>query len=391
MRDAEVGQALPDAAGRGAGRDLGLDGGVEAREGLVQDQQPRLHGERAGDGQPLALAAAEVERPAVRRPRPRARPPPSARARARRRSCASPRPRISSGSDDDLARGEPRVESAAAESWNRSCTRSRNARRAPPRSADTSVAFEADLAARRLLQAGETARQRRLAGARLADQGHDARRARSSRSTSGQGVARPRRARPRGAVALGSGRGCGRAARSPHEGSNAPGGRPAAATSRAGRRSAHAGSAIGQRGSKAQPAGSAPGRAARPRSGPAAARRRPRVPGRADRRARAHACRDAVASPNTWAGVPPSTRRARVHHEHAPGQRGQGAEVVARHEDGQARGAPAARRSRRAHLGLGRGVERGRRLVGQEQAPGRQARACAMTTRWRWPPLSSCG
>ena len=41
-------------------------------------------------------------------------------------------------------------------------------------------------------------------------------------------------------------------------------------------------------------------------------------------------------------------------------------------------------------LGLGGDVEGGRGLVGDQQLPG-EARAMAMTTRWRMPPESWCG
>ena len=41
-------------------------------------------------------------------------------------------------------------------------------------------------------------------------------------------------------------------------------------------------------------------------------------------------------------------------------------------------------------LGLHRHVQRGRRLVGHDQRRA-QARAIAISTRWRFPPDSSCG
>jgi hypothetical protein len=40
---------------------------------------------------------------------------------------------------------------------------------------------------------------------------------------------------------------------------------------------------------------------------------------------------------------------------------------------------------------LGGDVERGGRLVGDQQRPGSQASAMAIMMRWRWPPESWCG
>ena len=42
-------------------------------------------------------------------------------------------------------------------------------------------------------------------------------------------------------------------------------------------------------------------------------------------------------------------------------------------------------------LRLGRDVEAGDDLVGDDERPGSSASARAMPTRWRWPPESSCG
>ena len=47
--------------------DLGLDGGVEAGGGLVEDEQLRVHGQRHGDDDALLLAAGELERVAAQR------------------------------------------------------------------------------------------------------------------------------------------------------------------------------------------------------------------------------------------------------------------------------------------------------------------------------------
>ena len=64
---------------------LRLHRDVERRDRLVGDQQLGLHRQRAGDADALALAARELVRVAVRAPRGRARPAPSARAPARSR------------------------------------------------------------------------------------------------------------------------------------------------------------------------------------------------------------------------------------------------------------------------------------------------------------------
>ena len=52
--------------------DLGLDGDVERRHRLVEQHQPRPHGERAGEADALALAARELVRVAVQVLRPEA-------------------------------------------------------------------------------------------------------------------------------------------------------------------------------------------------------------------------------------------------------------------------------------------------------------------------------
>ena len=49
--------------------DLGLDGHVQGADGLVAHDQLRLHGERPGDADALALAAAELVRVALHEPR----------------------------------------------------------------------------------------------------------------------------------------------------------------------------------------------------------------------------------------------------------------------------------------------------------------------------------
>ena len=62
---------------------LRLHRDVEGRDGLVGDQHLRLHGERAGDGDALALAAGELVRVAVERVGREADEAPSASGRAR--------------------------------------------------------------------------------------------------------------------------------------------------------------------------------------------------------------------------------------------------------------------------------------------------------------------
>jgi hypothetical protein len=66
VRDVEISQPVPPPQILQQADDLGLDRDIEPREGLIKDQQTRLHGQRAGDGQPLPLSTAELERPPIR-------------------------------------------------------------------------------------------------------------------------------------------------------------------------------------------------------------------------------------------------------------------------------------------------------------------------------------
>ena len=89
--------------------DLRLDRDVERRDGLVGDDQLRVQGERAGDADPLALAAGELVRVAVqvgraRGRRPRAAPAPAA-ASSREPVAVDPE-RVADDLADPLARVE---------------------------------------------------------------------------------------------------------------------------------------------------------------------------------------------------------------------------------------------------------------------------------------------
>ena len=65
---------------------LGLDGRVEARGGLVEDEQRRVGGEGHGDDDPLLSAAGELVRVAAHAARPDRRSGPCAASRARGRA-----------------------------------------------------------------------------------------------------------------------------------------------------------------------------------------------------------------------------------------------------------------------------------------------------------------
>ena len=234
--------------------DLGLDRRVEAGEGLVQDQQPRLHGQRAGDGEPLPLAAAEIEGPAVAaspRESPTLSISSSARCRRSRRArrgrgCRAARRTISAARQTRIERGRRVLEDELDALAERAQARAAAA-------ASTSSPSNQISPPVGLLEPGQAPRERRLAGAGLADQRHDRARARASRSTPARAStrrvrrvragARRSRVRPRtrtsGALSL-------------HAGRSGRGGRPRAASPRA-RVSRQSGRRSAQRGSNAQP------------------------------------------------------------------------------------------------------------------------------------------
>src|SRR5881409_4318873 len=67
VRDEEQRESEPPLQVLQEIEDLGLDGDIQRRHGLVGDDETRPDGERAGDADPLALPAAELVRMAVAR------------------------------------------------------------------------------------------------------------------------------------------------------------------------------------------------------------------------------------------------------------------------------------------------------------------------------------
>ena len=113
---------------RSAGRHRDVEGGHR----LVEQQQPRLGGQRPGHRDPLGLAAGELRRPAVapgrrRRPRRASRPPPRAPATAG--------PRAARAERDVLQDGEVREQQRLLREQRdpRWCGAARRRRRAPRR------------------------------------------------------------------------------------------------------------------------------------------------------------------------------------------------------------------------------------------------------------------
>ena len=146
---------------------LRLHGHVERRHGLVEDEKLRIDGERSGDPDALALASRELVRVAARE-----------RGASPTRSSSSPILRSRSARPSALAvprrrccRRDIRGSSDEYGSWKTICTRRRSSRSAR-RSACVNVdAADPDRSARQR-HAGASARraERRLAGARLADE-----------------------------------------------------------------------------------------------------------------------------------------------------------------------------------------------------------------------------
>ncbi len=159
-------------------RDLGLGRGVEGGERLVEHDHRGVGGERAGDRDPLPLAAAELVRVAARRRSRASRP---ARA-APRRGCSAPRGRARPPSRSPSPICEPTVRRGFSDEygfWKTICSfvSCRGARAAAERRQRDPV--EDDLAGRRLDQADDRAGERGLAAARLADEPGDPARARA--------------------------------------------------------------------------------------------------------------------------------------------------------------------------------------------------------------------
>ena len=156
--------------------------------------------------------------------------------------------------------------------------------------------------------------------------------------------------------------------------------------------SRHAAIASGQRGAKLQPAGrrAASGTCPGSRRGAGArlaARRRGSSRGVAARsaaRVGMERPREEVAARRLLHDAP------RVHHDDARARLGDDAEVVRDEEDRTSR-APAAGRAELQDLRLDRHVERGRRLVGDEQLRAGRRAPPRSSTRWRMPPENWCG
>ena len=91
VRDKQVGQAEPFLQLEHQVQDLRLHRHVERRDRFVGDDQPRVERQRAGDADPLALAAAEGMRIAAQVFGPEADEPRAVRSRASMRSCRLPR------------------------------------------------------------------------------------------------------------------------------------------------------------------------------------------------------------------------------------------------------------------------------------------------------------
>ena len=162
VRVADVGEQVED---------LGLDRDVERGDRLVQDQHARLGGERAGDRDALALAAGQRPRQGGRSAGRRGRPA-SASSATRRRARRPGRARWSrSTSSIEAPAGLARVEAGCTGPGRRSAPRGRAAAARTPcgPACERSRPQARDRAGRRPLQPDEHARQRRLAGARLAD------------------------------------------------------------------------------------------------------------------------------------------------------------------------------------------------------------------------------
>ena len=109
VRDEKIRQAQPRAQVEQQIHDLRLDGHVERRHRLVEDDERRLEGERARQADPLALAAAELVR--ILRLRLAAEADKVEQIRTlSARARLSPRPWIASGSPTIVAGRHARVQ-----------------------------------------------------------------------------------------------------------------------------------------------------------------------------------------------------------------------------------------------------------------------------------------
>ena len=163
--------------------DLRLDRHVERGDRLVADEQVGLHGERAGDGDALALAARELVRIARRRNRGRARPRSSQFADIGCGVAARRRRPWASGPSAIVSPMRMRGSSEANGSWNTVWTRVVRLRGARRRHHRLRRRARTSPAARRQ-DAGDDAAERRLAAAGFADEAEGLAAARSSSDTS---------------------------------------------------------------------------------------------------------------------------------------------------------------------------------------------------------------
>ena len=110
VRDEEHGEVELAAQAQEQVDDLRLDRNVERGDRLVADEEVRLHGERAGDGDALALPAGELVRIAADDSPDRARPFRASAWRLCRPPVGSTSPCASGPSSDGLADAHARVE-----------------------------------------------------------------------------------------------------------------------------------------------------------------------------------------------------------------------------------------------------------------------------------------
>ena len=169
VRDEQVAEAELACRSQQQVEDLRLHRDVERRDGLVADHQVGLGGERAGDREPLALAAGQLGRVARSAWRPRADRGEQLVARAARaarratsvQAAAAPRrcrATVKRGSSESYG------------SWNTICTARRSSAQLGATRAGTTSPWKRTLARRRPLEAEDQARGGRLARAGLADQ-----------------------------------------------------------------------------------------------------------------------------------------------------------------------------------------------------------------------------
>ena len=323
VRDEEVGQ--PVARAQVLQEQAAIWAWIEASRPVKASSRTRSRGSTASARAMASRCRWPPLSSSGRRPRPggrRRRPSPSARARASGARRGAPRPAMSSGSDT-ISAAVSRGSSAAAESWRMSWTRCAEGAQAAAAQRRAGRRRRTRSPRRRLLQPGQAARERGLARAGLADQRQRRARARSGRRRAALRPARVTRGARRPAQAADVQSGASASMRTQRTWRPASVSAAPADARRSGTRSA-------QRGSKAHPApggrvGGAPGWA------PANAGRR--APGRRAKSPRVYGCsgrrRPAPESPTSTMrpAYMTTTRRASAASD---------AQVVARHEHGQA-------------------------------------------------------